>query len=204
MRFPTNRTESASNVVWTLTVDSRTAPVSLFDAERHKVNPQGQMAWKKSLVLGMTPGHRALRIAVESFGTSANSISFRNDVTDELEPWRETWAKRTLLHVRARALETNTTAVEIVVQELDGSFWGRNVPLTTEWQDVRVPLASLRHFAHWAGNPPGRGGADDHLHPSEIANVNLTFGAWLYPGHAAEPHTIEIERIEVDDANDSK
>lgn len=203
-RFPTNRTDSASNAFWTTTVDSRTAPVSLFDAERHTVNPQGQMPWKKSLVPGMTNGHRALRLGVAKFGPPPHSISFRNDVTEELEPWRETWARRTSLHLRARALETNTTAVEIVLQELDGALWGRNLPLTTEWRDVRVPLASFKHFAHWAGNPPGRGGAGDQLNPGASAVVSVTFGAWLYPGHEAEPHTIEIESIEVDDAAISK
>jgi hypothetical protein len=198
MRFPTNAPGSASNSVWSVLVSARTAPVRLFDPERHKVNPQADLAWKQSFVSGMTPGRQALRIAVEKFGPPPSSISFRHDLTEELEPWRDLLVKSTTLRLRARALERRTAAIEIVLQERDGSVWGRNLPLTTDWRDVRVPLTSLRHFAHWAGNPPGRGGADDRLHPREISSVNVCFGAWLYPDHAAEPHTVEIESIEVE------
>ena len=198
IHFPANVPGGISNAAWSLAVSAQTAPVRLFDAERHKVNPQADFAWKKSLVSGMTPGHRALRIAVERFGPPPNSISFRNELNDELDPWRDLLAQRTTLHVRAQALETNTTALEMVLLERDGSVWGRNVPLTTEWRDLRVPLASLRHFAHWAGNPPERGGVEDHLRPSEVFSLSVCFGAWLYPGHAAEPHTIEIESVEVE------
>jgi len=197
-RFPTNAPPLPSDAVWSVTIAARTDPVCLFDAERHKVKPQANFAWKKTLVAGMTTNRQALRIAVEKFGPPPSSISFRSEAGDELEPWRNLLAKRDMLCLRARALETNTTSVEVVFQERDGSAWGRNLPLTTNWRDVRVPLTSLRHFAHWAGNPPGRGGTDDHLHPSEISSVNVCFGAWLYPAHAAEPHSIEIESIEVE------
>lgn len=191
LRFPTNAT-------WSLAVSAQTAPVGLFDAERHKVAPQPESAGQKSLVPGMTANHRAVRVAVEHFGPTPSSISFRTELSDELDPWRELLAQRTTLHLRARALEPTTTAVEIVLLERDGSVWGRNLPLTPEWRDVRVPLASFRHFPHWAGNPPQRGGAGDQLRPREIASLSVCFGAWLYPAHAAEPHAIEIERIEVE------
>jgi len=196
-RFPTN-TPGTTNAGWSLAISAKTSPVRLFDAERHKVNPQADFAWKKRLVSGMAPGHRAWQIGVERFGPPPNSISFRNELSEELEPWRELLAQRTTLHLRARALETNTTALELVLLERDGSVWGRNLPLTTDWREVRVPLTSFRHFAHWAGNPPGRGGAEDRLRPSEVSGLSVCFGAWLYPGHAAEPHTIEIESIEIE------
>jgi hypothetical protein len=31
-----------------------------------------------------------------------------------------------------------------------------------------------------------------------LESVSVCFGAWLYPAHAAEPHTVEIEAIEVE------
>ena len=36
---------------------------------------------------------------------------------------------------------------------------------------------------------------DDRLRPQEAAGVSICFGAWLYPGRAGEPHTIELESI---------
>lgn len=85
-----------------------------------------------------------------------------------------------------------------MVLERGGTPWGTNVPLTPDWREVRVPLAALRHWAHWDGSPPGRGQPGDRVRPGELSGVNLCFGAWLYPGHAAEPHTIEVESITVE------
>lgn len=196
--FPTNAPGAASNAWWQVPVLPRAATVPLFEANRHSVKPQAPLAWKQSLVPGMTAGRRAARLAVEKFGPPPSSISFRNELAEELEPWRDLLASRAILRVRARGLEPSTQSVEVVLLERDGSAWGANVPLTPEWRDARVPLASLRHFAHWGGSPPGRGGAADRLRPQEIAGVSVCFGAWLYPNHAAEPHTVDIESIAVE------
>ena len=65
-------------------------------------------------------------------------------------------------------------------------------------QGVLLPLGSLRHWAHWSGSPPGRGGPGDRLHPEDLTGVSVCFGAWLYPDHAVEDHTIEVENIAVE------
>jgi hypothetical protein len=194
--FPTNAGDKSST--WSVAVLASNAPAPLFDAARHKVRAQGDMPNRQSLVPGMSGGRRALRIAVEKFGPPPSSISLRTDVSEELEPWREVLAGHTTLCLRVRALEPTTTAIEVVVLERDGSPWGTNVPLKTEWQEIHVPLASLRHWAHWGGTPPGRGGQGDRVRPQELAGVSVCFGAWLYPGHTAEPHTVEVEGITVE------
>jgi hypothetical protein len=194
--FPTNASGASSN--WSLTVLASNAPIPLFDAARHKVQAQGDMPNRQSLVPGMARGGRALRIAVEKFGPPPSSISLRTEVSEELDPWREVLAGRTALCLRARALEPATTAFEVVVLERDGTPWGTNVPLKMEWQEIRVPLTSLRHWAHWDGSPPGRGGKGDRARPHELAGVSVCFGAWLYPIHAAEPHTVDLESITVE------
>ena len=96
-------------------------------------------------------------------------------------------------------MEPSTTAVEVVLRERDGSCWGANLPLGPDWRSARLPLTSFRFYRHWEGNPPERGGPGDHVRPAEIGAVTVCFGAWLYPGHAAEPHTIEIESIAIED-----
>ena len=143
-------------------------------------------------------GRSALQISVEKFGSLPSAMSFRHEVADKLDPWRDVLADCTTLRIRARALESSTTAVEIVLLERDGAAWGTNVPLTTQWQIVGIPLRSLRYFGHWADTPASRGGPDDFLHPADLVAMSACFGAWLYPGHVAEPHTIEIESVTVE------
>jgi hypothetical protein len=181
--------------VWSVPVLSRTAPIALFDADRHHVRMQCQVPHRTFVVAGMQPGKNALRIVVDGFGPPPSALSFRNEVMDELDQRREQLAHCDTMVVRARALKPVTNAVEIVLIERDGSCWGTTVPLTTAWQALRVPLSDLRLFTHWAGNPPGRGGEGDHVRPDNLAAVNVGFGAWLYPDHPAESHTVDLESI---------
>ena len=183
---------------WKLSVLTHDAPAVLFDARRHEVHIHSAIPHKQQQVEGMAKNRRALRIAVEQFGPPPSSLSFRNDVTGEFDMRRDDLAHRKMLCVRARATEPATAAVEIVVVETDGAPWGATVPLTTEWKEVRIPLASLRYFKHWGRPPAGRGGEGDPLRPENLAAVNVCFGTWLFPKHAAEKHAVEIESITVE------
>ncbi len=188
----------AIGATWDLPVLTHDAPAVLFEAGRHWVRIHGSVSYKSPMVAGMTKGRRALQIVVDRFGSPPSAVSFRNDVTEELDVRRGDLAGRKTLCVRARALEPATTAVEIVVIERDGAPWGANVPLTTEWKEIRIPLASLRYFSHWGQTAPDRGGKDDRPKPENLAVVNVCFGAWLYPRTADERHTVEIESITVE------
>ncbi|WP_165232571.1 cellulase family glycosylhydrolase [Aquisphaera insulae] len=143
-------------------------------------------------------GRAAMRIAIPRFGPPPSSISVRIGVNERLEPWRDALAARTSLHLRLRAGEPATRAVELVLIERDGSPWGCSIPLTETWQDVRVTWDQLRHFAHWSG-PPNRGQAGDHLRIEELDGLNLCIGAWQAPDRAHEPHAIEIGEIQIQD-----
>ena len=173
-------------------------PAVIFDAEHDRVKPWGSDPFSQRTVPVTESGHKALQISVEKFKPLPSAVSFRHEVDDELDPWRDVLADRTTLRICARALESSTTAVEIVLLERDGAAWGTNIPLTSEWQDIRVPLRSLRYFSHWADTPESRGGQGDTFHPADLVAVSACFGAWLYPDHFAEPHTIEIESIAVE------
>ena len=192
------RFNNPSDSRWSVAVLPGNSPVALFDAGRHQVRAQGDMPNMQQIVQGRSSGSKALQIAVKSFGPPPSSISLRTDVTEEMEPWRERLSRCLTLCIRARSLEKSTTSMEIVVLEKDGAPWGSNVLLTTEWKDIRLPLTALRYWGHWSGCPPNRGGNDDRIKPGEISGVNVCFGAWLYPGHVDEPHSIELENMTVE------
>ncbi len=196
-RLPPATPDQPQDQAWRVTILSPDAPVVVFDAARDRVTQGGSQRAQQRIVAGEEPERRVLQISVPRFEPPPSAVSFRHDVGDALDPWRDALADRATLCLRARAHEQSTSLVEVVLLERDGAAWGTNVPLSTEWQEVRVPLSSLRYFSHWADLPKGRGGPDDRLHPENIAAVSICFGAWLYPDHFAEPHTIQIDSVAV-------
>lgn len=196
--FPAGSSHGTTSSEWSMAIAAEDAPVPLFVAARHHVKLEGDPAAQQKRVGAPLASEVALQVGVKQFGPPPSAISFRSEVEDELAPWRERLSRCRTLCLRARALEATTSAVEVVLRERDGSAWGGNLNLTTNWQEVRVPLDSLRLFRHWAGAPAGRGSSGDHLQPAEVTGVNLCFGAWLYDGHAAEPHTLEIESVSLE------
>ena len=174
-------------------VHARTDPVTLLSPDAWLPVTQTQVPYQQSLVSGMEPGSRAWRLAVAGFERQGNCTSVRLDLSRIMELWRPVIAGHETLHIRARGGEATTTALELVLTEQDGTPWGANIPLATEWQDVRLSVRELRHFAHWGGTPQGRGGADDYCRVENLAALSITYGAWLYPEHLDEPHSIEVE-----------
>jgi hypothetical protein len=179
---------------WQVAVVEPHAPLAIFSAGRDSVSPQGVVA-RQRLVPGMSPGQRAIQVAVDKFGPAGSAVYFRTDVADQVGLRRDFVAQCRTLHLRARALEPATTAVEVVLIERDGTPWGTEVRLRTDWKDVSVPVDKLRCFKHWGGVAASRGREGDRLRTADVAALNVCFGTWLYPDHAAEPHTIEIESI---------
>jgi hypothetical protein len=49
---------------------------------------------------------------------------------------------------------TDTKTVEITLIHANGKVWGAQVPLETEWRDIRMPLSELRYFTHWDNLSP--------------------------------------------------
>jgi hypothetical protein len=197
-RFPDSDRPAADRMGWCVKIQSAQSPVVIFDAEHDRVKPWGGDAFSQKRVPVAETGRTALQMSVERFAPPPSAVSFRHEVDDELDSWRDLLGDRTTLRVRARALESSTRAVEVVLLERDGAAWGTNIPLTTQWQDIRIPFRALSYFRHWADTPESRGGEGDVLHPADLVAVSVCFGAWLYPEHFAEPHTVEVESVAVE------
>jgi Cellulase (glycosyl hydrolase family 5) len=184
--------------VWRVPVLTRQDPVVLLSPSSEIRTVDSPVHSSQSTVAGSTPGSSAWRFSVKAFGPEPNCASARVDLGPTIDLWRPIIAGHETLRLRARAGEPTTTAVEIVLTERDGTPWGTAAKLTTEWQDIRIPLADLTHFAHWSGTPQGRGGEGDHCRVAGIETLSITYGAWLYPDHTDEPHSIEFEFIRLE------
>lgn len=180
--------------LWEMAVAERAAPVVLMEPARRSLQVGGHPGSLRQ-VAGMDADKVALRIAVEGFGPPPDCLGFRLAVPPETSVWRDQMAAATTLVVKARAGQPATDRFELVLVERDGSPWGLEVPLTADWQAVKIPLAQLRYFKHW--NPPdnGRGGPGDRLRPENIVDVNVCFGAWEFPRTFAQPQAIELQDV---------
>jgi hypothetical protein len=183
-----------------LDVAPANAPFVLIRPAERQVTVHGHDT-SRALVAGMEDDRLALRVQTESFGTPPDSASYREAVNSDLESWREEMAQTKCVIVKARAVFPQTKRFELVLVERDGTPWGTmEVPLTTQWQAIRLPLSAFRCFSHWYAPPAGRGGPEDRLRPGEVQQVNVCFGAWLYGEDAGKPHGLEIQEISL--AND--
>ncbi|MGC8644434.1 MAG: hypothetical protein ACP5XB_31610 [Isosphaeraceae bacterium] len=185
---------AASEPCFTVPVQDASAPIRLFSG-RETIHIQGDTLARTTH--DSTPSGTTLRVSVRQFGPPPASVSFRLALDESLRPWQGELARRGAIHLKVRAGEPATSALELVLIEADGSPWGCNIPLTGDWQDVRVPWDRFRHFAHWAG-PADRGSPGDHFHVETLSALNVCFGAWLFPKTADRPHAIEIENIWLD------
>ena len=115
----------------------------------------------------LTPSGQALRVSVPRFGPPPACVSFRLSLDELLQPWQGELARRERTSAQGPcAARPQPLRLELVLLETDGTPWGCNVPLTTAWQDVRIPWDQLRHFDHWAG-PADRGRPGDRFHPEK-------------------------------------
>ena len=93
---------------------------------------------------------------------------------------------------RARATDAFTKRVEIVFIHRDGGNWGVDLPLTPEWQTIRVPLEKLRPY--WQ-TKRGDGTKPDM---SQVQGFSTGYGRWLYSDTLDKPHGYEISSIKVE------
>ncbi len=183
---------------WTLDVAAADAPFVLArPAERHVVVNGRETA--HAVVPGMDDGVDAYRVMAPDFGEPPDSAAYRLTLNPELDHWRAEMARARFVVIKARAVHPQTNRVELVLIERDGSPWGTmDVPLTTEWQAIRLPLSAFRYFSHWREPQGGRGGPNDRLHPDNVQDINLCFGAWLYGEDRTKPHAFEVQEISLE------
>jgi hypothetical protein len=169
------------------------APLLLTVPSAQPVQATGHEA-AVSLVPGPTPDAEALRVGVRNFGPQPDCCSVRLPVPGSERAALAAGKGDAVIAVPVRAGAPLSDKVEIVIIEQDGTPWGAVLPLTREWNTLRLKAADLRFFSHWE-HPDGRGGPEDRIRPERIAGINLCFGAWLYGENHGSPHAIEVGEI---------
>ncbi len=99
------------------------------------------------------------------------------------------------LVVRARATHPETKAVEMTLRHAGGKVWGAELPLETEWRDIRVPFSKLRYFKHWGNMPPLEPG--DVPDARNLQSVRICYGKWLCPNTVDRAQGFEISSIRI-------
>ena len=178
--------------VWRVPVVAPGEPVVLM-ADGHPPHAQirGPAKYRAFEVAGADVGASAYRVEADGFA-GQSVVSMELNIGPIVSCLGDALTGYTTLVLRMRAGDARTNACEVVLREADGTPWGTNVPLTAEWQDVRLPLSELSLFKHW-GAPEGRGFEGDTPHPEHLRSMHFTFGAWLFPETTDTPHAVEIE-----------
>lgn len=121
----------------------------------------------------------------ETLGTTAGALLRQ---FPSVGPGRE-------LVITARATDKQTKSVELALIQDDGKAWGRVIPLSEEWREIRLPFENLGYFASW-GLPPLEPG--ERLDVRKVAKIRLTLGKWLCPETLSQGHGFEIKSIKVE------
>ena len=93
---------------------------------------------------------------------------------------------------RARATDVFTKKIEFVFKQRDGGNWGVDLPLTTEWRTLRVPVKDLRPY--WNTKRDGT----TKPAPQTALGVALGYGRWLYQDSLDKPHGFEISSVKLE------
>lgn len=159
--------------------------------------PKGNRTASAAFSAGDAPDERVLRFSAPTFKAEKDHATFWLQTTQAYRQHQEAYRHATAIVLTARALHPRTTAIEIVFTEKDGTPWGnQKLPLSTEWQDIVIPLRDLYLFSHWnSAFKPRR--PDDHLDPAAIRGISVCFGKFIYGDDYDQPHAFEIKRISV-------
>lgn len=205
--------------LWETLAVTEDAPIVLFDAKRDRdrvifADRWHPVRYRKEFVPGQTPGSVAVRVDVPDFKAEPHDVSFRHMFGHKLDARRAGLSGFDTLKVRIRAVGETTSGVEIALLEHDRSAWTTKAALSTEWQDVSIPLAKLRAggvavmprdfpriFAYWEKPPAGRGGGGDRLNLRELAGLQVSLGKKLLVNEGDGPFGIEIESILLEKSN---
>ncbi len=180
--------------VWAVSIAPADSPIVIARPGEQHGRVEGHSCQARR-VPGMDEGTEALGIYVDGFDAPPDCASVRITLADEAQGLGEQMALAESVVIKARGATSETTRLEVVILERDGSPWGvMNLALTEQWQAITIPIEDLQLFSHWA-HPEGRGGEGDRLRPEEIQTVSFCIGSWQYGDEPTGPRGVEIQEV---------
>jgi hypothetical protein len=134
--------------VWSTRVVPAASAVLLFDANRDRswvVEPgymQGVRSRSEWVAAG-APEQLTWSVGVDVFGPNATHVAYRTMAAPGVVQRAAALTPGATLLVRARTVGRPTATVELALIQGDATAWGTTLSLSSEWQEIAVPLASL-------------------------------------------------------------
>ena len=180
---------------WEVPVQAVGPPVPLL-LPRALARHQRWQAGLRVMVVPGPEGAEALEMGHGGFGPPPDCAVATWVVPPQPAARRRALRQCDALRITLRSRTPAARDLQIGLTETDGAPWGADIGVPDDWETVDIPLRSLQFFDHWA-HPEGRGAEGDGFHPERLQQVTVAFGAWQDPARAAEPHTIQIARMEL-------
>jgi hypothetical protein len=154
-----SRWDFAGAAHWSTYVTSRDANIVLFDAGRDasRVVHPGYVPGarvRSDWVAGSASERTAWLAGTDGFGPTATHVAFRTMLRDDTRSRVQREGRRAsdgmtpgaVLRIRARAHNAASVPLEVALTLADGSAWGTTVQVGASWEDVSVPVATLRRI----------------------------------------------------------
>lgn len=156
--------------------------------------PHANQKRQGNMVFGRDNGMNACSIEVSNFLGKKNYLTIILPISDDYHRLKKN-AKT--VAVTIKALYPHTDKIEIAFSETDGAAWGMmELPITTEWQTIEIPLEKLVYFSHWNLTCKGRGGPNDRLKPENLARISLCFGKFNLPDAYTKRNGFVIQHVQ--------
>jgi hypothetical protein len=91
--------------------------------------------------------------------------------------------------IRARSTQPATDAFELGLVQRSGAAFGTSVPLWSDWHDATIRLDKLQPL--W-GTKPGT------VDVTQLSQLSLVFGAWLYGPKQDAAHGLQVQRVSLE------
>ena len=195
---------------WRVPVVAEGAPVLLFDAGRDRDHvlydrPTEGFRFRTDVVPGSEPERLALSTVVDDLAASSRHVALRTFLTEPERTRLGAFGGDAVLRVQARAVERPSDWIEVGLVQRDGTVWGAVLDLTDTWEEVAIPLSTLRRvplvllprpypqFLPYFFESAATGDAPD---PAQLDGLQFSLSADLYSDTTIEgAHGFEIERV---------
>ena len=143
------RWDFTGQAYWEVPVVAAGTPQLLFDARRDRnhllvPHPWQYVRFSVGFVGGTMPDRLALQAIVEDFEPEPHHFAIRSSLPEEARQRLHETSPDAVLRLIGRTTGRKRGKLQVALVESGGAAWGTDVVLADTWQDVTVPLSSLR------------------------------------------------------------